>query len=60
MGDKTYTCKCTIQKKTFHKTETNEDIPYLHVTIEAEGQHIKLSVPKESKQLLEYLIKDFI
>ena len=56
VGVKQLELKCLVEKKVFDNKETGEKFDYLSFNVVVDGQHIKLSVPKESKQLLNYLL----
>lgn len=47
---------CFCEKKQFTNEETKEKFDYLSMYVVIDGQNIPLSIPKESKQLLKYLL----
>lgn len=44
------------EKKIFVNKDTGESFPYYQVGVMLNNQYIKLSIPKESKQLLNYFL----
>ena len=50
--------KCVAEPKEFKNEDTGEIINYVSVGVIINDQYIKLSVPKDSKQLFNYLTKD--
>ena len=57
-GAKVVELKVQCEKKQF-KNDQNEMIDYISITTVLEGQQIKLSVSKDSKQLFNYLIDKY-
>ena len=49
----------TFEQKTFTNNETGESFLYYSVGVTIGDQFVKLSVPKESKQLLNYLLDHY-
>lgn len=48
--------KCLVERAQFVDKESGETRLYFKVSCVINGTSIKLSIPKESKQLFEYLI----
>ena len=51
--------EASFEKKLFRNQETGETFPYYAVSVLINGQSVKLSVPKDSKQLLNYLLDNY-
>lgn len=56
MANKIVKMECMAEKKVFLDAQSGNSYPYWAVTAIVNGQPIKLSVPKESKALLNYLL----
>lgn len=50
--------ECVAEQKQFVNTKTGETIDYVAVGVIINGQYIKLSLPKESKPLFNYLTEE--
>lgn len=56
MANQVVELKCFAEKKTFVDPQTGTAYPYWSMSCIVNNQQVKLSVPKESKALLNYLL----
>ena len=53
------TLDCNVSKEVFTNKATGENIEYYSLKVLIDGQAIKVVVRTESKELFNYLIKDY-
>lgn len=59
MDNKVIKLEASFEKKTYVYKDTGESFDYYAVSVLIDGQFVKLSVPKESRPLLNYLLDNY-